>query len=72
MTSDEGAAPPPPAPPPSSAPVTHELKAAARPDGTGFRAIMTEDGRTVWACSHVHFTEHSARAHAERHLLALE
>ncbi len=49
-----------------------ELKAAARPDGIGYRAIIiTEDGRAVWACAHVHFTEHSAKADAEQQLNAM-
>ena len=36
--------------------------------GSGYRAIITDDGHVVWSCSHVHFTEHSARVCAEQHL----
>jgi hypothetical protein len=60
-----------PAAPDADAHAAPDLKAAARPDGTGFRAIITEDGRTVWACAHVHFTEHSAKTHAEQQLQAM-
>lgn len=48
-----------------------ELTAGARPDGIGYRAIITQDERTIWACAHVHFTEHSAKAHAEQQLNAM-
>ena len=57
--------------PDADAPAEPEFKPSARPDGTGFRAIITEDGRTVWACAHVHFTEHSAKTHAEQQLKAM-
>jgi hypothetical protein len=35
--------------------------------GGGYRAIFTVGDRRVWSCPHVHFTEHSARACADRH-----
>lgn len=38
------------------------------PSGTGYRAMATSGDRIIWSCSHVHFTEHSAKACAERHL----
>jgi hypothetical protein len=38
------------------------------PSGGGYRAIITSRHRVIWSCSHVHFTEHSAKACAERHL----
>lgn len=38
------------------------------PSGSGYRAIITSRDRVIWTCSHVHFTEHSAKACAERHL----
>lgn len=45
-----------------------ELKAESRAEGAGYRAAVTEDGRVVWACNHVHFTDHSAKADAQAHL----
>ena len=45
-----------------------ELKAEARAEGGGYRAVVTEDGRVIWACNHVHFTDHSAKADAQAHL----
>jgi len=44
------------------------LTPAVAPSGTGYRATITSGDRIVWSCSHVHFTEHSAKACAERHL----
>jgi hypothetical protein len=41
------------------------------PSGSGYRAVVTSDGRVVWSCRHVHFTDHSARACAEQHLKQL-
>jgi hypothetical protein len=37
-------------------------------NGGGYRAVVTRDGEVVWRCAHVHFTDHSARACAEREL----
>jgi len=37
--------------------------------GPGYRAITTSGGRVAWACAHVHFTDPSARACAERHVM---
>lgn len=48
------------------------LSLEARPDvlptGGGYRALVRRGGAIVWSCFHVHFTEHSARACAERRL----
>ena len=44
------------------------LKPEAAPSGGAYLAILTSGDRTVWSCSHVHFTEHSAKTCAERHL----
>ncbi len=38
------------------------------PSGGGYRAIIASGDRIIWSCSHVHFTERSAKACAERHL----
>jgi hypothetical protein len=32
------------------------------PTGGGYRAVIKRDGDIIWSCSHVHFTEHSARS----------
>ncbi len=40
--------------------------------GSGYRAVVTSGERVVWSCRHVHFTDHSARADAERHLKQLD
>jgi hypothetical protein len=53
--------------------VTEESrKPGVAPSGSGYRAIVTSGGDLVWSCSHVHFTEHSARACAERYVTATE
>ena len=44
------------------------LKPGAAPSGGGYLATLTSGDRTVWSCSHVHFTDHSAKACAERNL----
>jgi len=44
------------------------LKPGAVASGGGYRAIITDVTRESWSCPHVHFTEHSARACAERHM----
>lgn len=36
------------------------------PSGSGYRAVVSRDGMVAWSCPHVHFTDHSARACAER------
>ena len=38
------------------------------PSGGGYQAVVRRDGRMVWSCRHVHFTDHSARHCAEQHL----
>jgi hypothetical protein len=52
--------------------VAPELQAASRAEGGGYRAVVTEGGRTVWACNHVHFTDHSAKADAQAHLREMQ
>jgi hypothetical protein len=49
-----------------------ELKAESRAEGAGFRAVITEGGRAVWACNHVHFTDHSAKADAQARLREMQ
>jgi hypothetical protein len=44
---------------------------AVVPNGNGFSAAMTEGGAVVWRCPHVHFTDHSARACAMRHIASV-
>jgi hypothetical protein len=44
----------------------------AAPNGGGYRAIITSGDRIIWSSSHVHSTEHSAKACAEWHLAAVE
>ena len=44
------------------------VKPGSVASGTGYRAMVSDDERRLWSCSHVHFTEHSARACAEQHL----
>jgi len=44
------------------------LKPEAAPSGAGYRATVSRDGPVMWLCRHVHFTDHSARACAERYL----
>jgi len=43
------------------------------PSGGGYRAVIKRDGQVIWACPHVHFTEHSVRScpAASQHLAAL-
>lgn len=48
------------------------MKAEARSEGAGFRAVITDAGRVVWACRHVHFTDHSAKADAQAQLLKMQ
>ncbi len=48
------------------------MKAEARSEGAGFRAVVTDAGRVVWACSHVHFTDHSAKVDAQAQLLKMQ
>ena len=43
-------------------------KPEAEATGSAYRASVTGKARPVWSCTHVHFTEHSARACAEEHL----
>lgn len=47
---------------------TGNSKPEVAPSGTGYRGITTRDGGVTWSCPHVHFTDHSARKCAERHL----
>ena len=44
------------------------LKPGSVASGGGHRAVITGVTRDSWSCPHVHFTDHSARACAERHL----
>lgn len=48
------------------------LKPGFETSGSGYRAVVTSSERVVWSCRHVHFTDHSARACAERHLKQLD
>lgn len=45
-----------------------DLKPGVVAGSGGYRAIITGQIRKSWSCPHVHFTDHSARACAERHL----
>jgi len=45
-----------------------EPKAGATPSGGAFRGVVTVNGQRIWVCPHVHFTDHSAKACAERQM----
>ena len=49
-------------------PAEGHLKPGVAAGGGAYRAIVIDATRRPWSCVHVHFTEHSARACAERHL----
>ena len=54
----------------ADAPATTEetLTPAVFQNGGAFRAQLKRGDVVVWSCPHLHFTDHSAKACAERHL----
>ena len=59
----------------AEAPVAAETDDAPTPavfvNGGAYRAQLKRGDQVVWQCPHLHFTDHSAKACAERHLREL-
>ena len=59
----------------AEAPVAAEtddaLTPAVFPNGGAYRAQLKRGDQVVWQCPHMHFTDHSAKACAERELREL-
>ncbi len=52
----------PPPPPKDVGANANSLAQVVGPSGSRFRVMVASGDRVIWSCSHVRFTEHSAKA----------